>query len=644
MRAVTPPTEVLCSIRAARRSLIGLACVGACLFGLLASGSAMADIYKVTQGTLSDADGDRTEPLDGRLEVSRCDDCFVMDNLLTTLWVDSFLLRSGDAIFEPVRPIEFEGMRPLLGRVYRKSGIQLLDDQVETVFLSAGGFRVAADEERVTFRFYDFLGDGSGRGRVARGGGRPGRLPRSLDLEGTLYAYHETYGIAVDRCFVTISLPDGLELPAPGGPGSGVTITAVEPGVILERPVFPTRPVVVDSPGIVAVRPDPGGPDGGAVFIIQDSPAGLVVDDGERFHGRPLEPIGGPAIARSAVTSRRGRVPIHRVLRSRPVFRSFPEFDLGEISEPVAIFQPPGSSGSVVNPGGSVFARPIGADSNLIVGDLVEAPGALVERFEPEPSDFRPIPDTGIPSLADLGITAPDGAEVTVDEGGVLRIESEGALYLDGFDLQIPWLTQVVIIAGSIFVSGDLNFGPDVSVTLETWALPADPPSDDGLVIYVPPTDPEIAIGPACLYLIARSARQEVGFFSLLASRFQPVEIDVWPGKKRKRIRLGSGRRIKVAVLGSEDLNVREIKRHSLRLGPDEASAKSRRWSGRKRYRDVNRDGYRDLVVRFDLMKTGIAPGDTEVCLTGELRDGTLIEGCDEIETRSRRRPHRPKR
>ena len=47
---------------------------------------------------------------------------------------------------------------------------------------------------------------------------------------------------------------------------------------------------------------------------------------------------------------------------------------------------------------------------------------------------------------------------------------------------------------------------------------------------------------------------------------------------------------------------------------------------------DRNRDGFTDLLVRFDIDATGIASGDTQACLTGEI-DGALFEGCDTVET-----------
>ncbi|MGH9877454.1 MAG: hypothetical protein ACRD5H_07430, partial [Nitrososphaerales archaeon] len=48
---------------------------------------------------------------------------------------------------------------------------------------------------------------------------------------------------------------------------------------------------------------------------------------------------------------------------------------------------------------------------------------------------------------------------------------------------------------------------------------------------------------------------------------------------------------------------------------------------------DVNGDGFLDLVSHYITQETGITPGLTEACLTGELTDGTLFKACDSVRT-----------
>ena len=79
-----------------------------------------------------------------------------------------------------------------------------------------------------------------------------------------------------------------------------------------------------------------------------------------------------------------------------------------------------------------------------------------------------------------------------------------------------------------------------------------------------------------------------------------------------------------VAVLGSPRVDVATLDPVSLRFGP--AGAEAERSPGGFE-RDVNRDGFADLLVRFRADEAGLAPGDAEACLDG-LIDGVPFEAC----------------
>jgi hypothetical protein len=107
-----------------------------------------------------------------------------------------------------------------------------------------------------------------------------------------------------------------------------------------------------------------------------------------------------------------------------------------------------------------------------------------------------------------------------------------------------------------------------------------------------------------------------------------PVDIDIKPGNYPNAVNTKSNGVVPVAILGSRDFNVTLVAPDTLRFGPNGAAPKRQ-----DHLEDVNDDGFTDLVAHFRQKLTGIRPGDTEACLTGELNDGTRFVGTDSVFT-----------
>jgi hypothetical protein len=110
-----------------------------------------------------------------------------------------------------------------------------------------------------------------------------------------------------------------------------------------------------------------------------------------------------------------------------------------------------------------------------------------------------------------------------------------------------------------------------------------------------------------------------------------PADIDIKPGSHPNPINNDGKGVIPVAIFGSPDLDVMFILPWTVELEGMPVKTVGKTDKLLAHYEDVNGDGFDDLVVQIQDMEETFADDATEAFLTGELIDGTLIEGVDEI-------------
>ena len=108
------------------------------------------------------------------------------------------------------------------------------------------------------------------------------------------------------------------------------------------------------------------------------------------------------------------------------------------------------------------------------------------------------------------------------------------------------------------------------------------------------------------------------------------IELDIHPGSDANRINPSSRGAIPVAILGSDDFDVADVDVTTLACGPDGAAPEHKQGGHAV---DINQDGLTDLLSHYRTQETGIAPGDTQACVSGLTLDGIPFQGCDEITT-----------
>lgn len=107
------------------------------------------------------------------------------------------------------------------------------------------------------------------------------------------------------------------------------------------------------------------------------------------------------------------------------------------------------------------------------------------------------------------------------------------------------------------------------------------------------------------------------------------IAIDGRPRTDKDRINPNGSQIVNVAILSANGFDVALIDPNTIRFGATGTEAASIH-VGR---RDVNGDGQRDLVLRFQVQELGIECGATSVTLTGQLLNEQAITGSSPITT-----------
>jgi hypothetical protein len=111
------------------------------------------------------------------------------------------------------------------------------------------------------------------------------------------------------------------------------------------------------------------------------------------------------------------------------------------------------------------------------------------------------------------------------------------------------------------------------------------------------------------------------------------LTIDVKPLDPINWVNLRHSWPLVVAILGSSNYDVRDVRVESLTLGP-QAAVPKRDLRNPSIYRrslmDINRDGYTDLLAVFSSQDVGFVPGPNEVCLDGRIGD-RVFSACDSV-------------
>ena len=128
-----------------------------------------------------------------------------------------------------------------------------------------------------------------------------------------------------------------------------------------------------------------------------------------------------------------------------------------------------------------------------------------------------------------------------------------------------------------------------------------------------------------------QGAACDIGAFELV--QVLTVAIDIKPGTFPNPLSLKSKGPIPVAILSTATFDATTVNPSTVCFGdadtPAERDCTEAHSTGH--IQDVDGDGDLDLLLHYETQQTGIDPGDTQACLTGQTFGGIPIQGCDSV-------------
>jgi hypothetical protein len=107
------------------------------------------------------------------------------------------------------------------------------------------------------------------------------------------------------------------------------------------------------------------------------------------------------------------------------------------------------------------------------------------------------------------------------------------------------------------------------------------------------------------------------------------VSVDIRPRKDANRINPSSSKNVNVAIFSGNGFDATNVDSSTVRFGATGTEATPIH----VRLTDVDGDGLRDMVLRFEILDTGIKCGDTSALLTGQIPNGSPVFGSSPITT-----------